>query len=277
MHAVIGVASIYLVHAVPHDSAYRAMQAYHWQQAIQRYQQELKKPIGEHNMDGLMSTCMMMGVLSFSETEYKVEDSWVFSSNPNDLNWLLVQGGLRYLLMYTAPHLCKSIWLEVFQESHDPDGMFDDHRPGREDLHPALADVCEIDETTTEKSNPYHWILRMLSPMLRLASIKTNFPKLCTFMGRLEPEFTNLLLAKDPRAMLLLCYWLAKMSENQDWWVYQRVHVECTAICIYLDNLRDPRISNLLDYPASVTGYVIRNINIREEEIRIDPALIELF
>lgn len=273
MHAVIGVASVYLVHAAPHDSAHQAMQAYHWQQAIQRYQQEINKPIGEHNMDGLMSTCIMMSVLSFSDLEYKVEDSWVFSSNPKDLNWLLVQGGLRYLLMYTAPHLGKSIWREVFEDSHDPDGTFDDHRPGREGLHPGLADICEIDESTTEENNPYHWILRMLSPLLNLPTNKAHFTKLCTFMGRLEPDYTNLLLAKDPRAMLLLSYWLAKMSVNKDWWVYQRMHVECTAICIYLDGLGDPQITSLLNYPASVCGHTIRNVT---EEFHIDPALIEL-
>ncbi|OJD25157.1 hypothetical protein ACJ73_03474 [Blastomyces percursus] len=263
MHAILGVATSSHRRLIPWKSSIKTAESYHWQRAIVLYQKELSTPIGVHNMDGLMSTCMLMGVLSFSAEEYKPEDSWLFSSDPKALNWLLLQSGLRHLLKFTAPYLPHSIWFDVFMESNDP--IFENHQAGAEGLHPDLAELCEIDETTTEEPNPYHWPLRMLSPLLELEPTRANFTKITAFMGRLLPDYTSLLEKKDPRAVLILGYWLAKKCQENHWWMHPRVHAECTAVCMFLENSPDPRILKLLEYPAEHCGYLLKHV--REQAI----------
>ncbi|EEH07089.1 C6 zinc finger domain-containing protein [Histoplasma capsulatum G186AR] len=263
MHAILGVATSSRRRLLPWISSIKIAESYHWQRAITLYKKELSTSVGAHNMDGLMSTCMLMGVLSFSAEEYKPESSWLFSSDPKALNWLLLQSGLRHLLEFTSPYLHQSIWYDVFIESNYP--IFEDHRPGADGLHPGLAEICEIDEKTTEETNPYHWPLRMLSPLLELIPSRRNFPKITSFMGRLPPDYTALLEKKDPRAVLILGYWLGKKCQENHWWMHPRVHAECTAVCMFLENNPDPRILKLLEYPAENCGYLLNHV--REQAI----------
>ncbi|PGH32818.1 hypothetical protein GX50_04358 [[Emmonsia] crescens] len=261
MHAVFGIAVTHLRHLLPHDKSYAIAAGIHWQRAIKLYRREISKPIDEHNMDPLMSTCMLLSTITFSTEECKPADSWIFSSDPTRLSWLLGQSGLRYILeAITIDQLQRSIWFEAFQESDDEDYTFNNNSPGLEGLHPGLAELCDIDETTTEESNPYHWPLRMLSPMLPLKADRNNFSKLIPFIGRLEPAYIKLLQEKDPRALLILSYWLGKMCEEKQWWIYSRVSSECFAICMFLEHNEDTRILNLLQYPAEKCGYVFNHV-----------------
>lgn len=84
------------------------------------------------------------------------------------------------------------------------------------------------------------------------------------FMGRLEPPYLDLLLRKDPAALLVLSWWLALMCKVDEWWAETRVRSECTAICMRLENSEDPRILRLLEFPASCCGYLLRHVQERE-------------
>ena len=236
-------------------------EAYHWQQAIDLYSKEIRAGVGIHNMDALFSTFMLIGVLSFSVDEYNPGNSWVFSDAPDGLNWLMLQGGLRYLIEQTNPWLYRSIWFDSFKQSYDENVDFHDERPGRVDLHPELADLCEIDDTTTVDSNPYHWPLRMLSNMLHLEQSPKNFPKFVPFMGRLLPDYLELLQEKDPRALLIFSWWLALMCSVKNWWLETRIHSECVAICMSLEPIATPLILKLLEFPAEACGYVITRVH----------------
>lgn len=283
MHAILGVATTSVSGACnTNGRSYKTAEAYHWQHAIRGYQEALMAPVGKKNMDQLMSTCILVGILSFSDQYYDPYESWVFSSNPRDLNWLLVQGGLKYLLQFTWPFLRESIWQEVFSESDD-DRLFDNYPGGVEHLHQGLREFCCIDETSTEENNPFYWVIRMLTPLLDLEMGGFGFTKLCGFMGRLEAPFTDYLIAKDTRALLILGHWLGKMCEDEISWAYPRCHAECTAICMYLENHEDPRVLKLLEYPAEKCGYLLRHV--REEAVFVNcldtldvsniPAMLE--
>ncbi|EEP77927.1 predicted protein [Uncinocarpus reesii 1704] len=260
MHAVFGIASTFSFH----EKSHKVAEAYHWHNAIKLYKKEIEGPIGFHNMDALMSTCMLMGILSFSEPKYDPLDSWVFTSKPTDLNWLLVQSGLRYLIESTIPWLPQSIWWKFFMESDDRDKTFDDHRPGRVGLDPELADLCEIGSTTTEDDNPYLWPLRLITPLLSLPMVREHFSKFNSFMGRLEPDYVQLLHQKDPRACLIMAIWMGKMCEQTAWFIYPRMQAECTALCMFLENSEDPRILKQLERPASACGYTLHHTRVEE-------------
>ncbi|KAL1961082.1 hypothetical protein VTO42DRAFT_4970 [Malbranchea cinnamomea] len=282
MHAMLGCSASAVSRVCDDDGSFKALEAYHWHHAIRGYQKALTAPIGRHNMDELMSTCLLMSMLSFSEPYYDPRKSWIFSTNPRDLNWLLVQGGLKYLLQFTWRWLDESIWTEVFAESSSGQ-VFDRYPSGVEYLHPDLRELCGIDETSTEENNPFYWTLRMLTPLLDIKVDRSTFNLLCGFIGRLEAPFTDYLLRKDVRALLIFAYWLGKMCEDPSSWAYPRFYSECVAICMYLENHQDPQVLRLLEYPAAKCGYLLRHV--REQAVFADsldtmnlshvPTLIE--
>lgn len=287
MHSVLAVATTHLCRLLPDNSTYKVAQAYHWQQAVSQYSREIKSGVGLHNMDALFSTCLLTSVLMFAAEDYRPANSWIFSSGSGDdgrenpetaLNWLLLQCGLRHLLGLTQGMLPKSMWYDMFMESaRNDDGSFDDHRPGRVDMHPGLADLCGIDDTTTEETSPYHWPLRMLSPMLRLEVCAANCPKYIHFMGRLLPDYLELLVKKDPPALVILSYWLALMCTAKLWWLEPRVKSECVAICMFLENSPDPQILPLLEFPANACGYPLKRIREINEifDANVDLSVLE--
>ncbi|KAK1144071.1 hypothetical protein N8T08_005733 [Aspergillus melleus] len=254
LHAMLAVASTHQANLTPGDS-HRSLVATRFRQtSVHMYRLKLQEPITRADMDVLLTTCMLVAMFSFSAPNVSPGRSWIFSDDPGALNWLLIQGGLACLIDCIKPWIDESIWRDAFLISSAYE-LYDDHRTGREGLDAKLADLCEISDTTTEETNPYHWPLRMLSPLLRLPLTKLDPSRISSFMGRLPPQYLCLVQAKDPRALLLLGYWLAVMCSVHDWWIDARVRSECQAICMYLEASGDGRVAELLDFPASACGY----------------------
>lgn len=273
MHSIIGAATSHLRRIYPEDPSYTMVEAYHWQRAIKQYSEEISTSVGPHNMDPLYSACLLMTIHSFGLEEYNPRSSFVFSDDPDALNWLMLQSGLRHLLELTVPWLTQSIWWGVFKQSREGNPLYDDHRPGRVDLHPGLADICGIDDTTTEETNPYHWPLRMLTPLLSLERNSKTFTQYTNFMGRLLPDFYEQLLKKDPPALIILSWWLSLVLSVDVWWMETRAKSECVAICMYLEESRDPRILRLLEFPAETCGYLLKHV---QEQIACQYDLVLL-
>ncbi|KAI9039039.1 Zn(II)2Cys6 transcription factor [Aspergillus affinis] len=269
MHGIIGIATTHLCHILPDKSAYTAVEAYHWQKAINQYSQEISH-VGSHNMDPLFSACFLMTVHSFRLETYNPHNSFVFSDNPNALNWLLLQSGLRHLLGLSRRWLATSIYFDMFMTSRNENPLFDDHRTGREGLDPAFADLCDINETDTEETNPYHWPVRMLTPLLSAERSTRSFSKYMNFVGRLTGPFYDRVLAKDPPALLILAWWLGMVDSAHFWWMETRIKSECAAICMYLEYSDDPRVLVLLEFPAQVSGYLLRHVQERMMMVKLN-------
>ncbi|EGC48565.1 C6 zinc finger domain-containing protein [Histoplasma capsulatum var. duboisii H88] len=259
MHAILGISNAYLARALPSSACYRVRETRHLIDALRLYQQELKSQITKDNMDGIMSTCMLLSDVPLLEVENSPSDSFVFSSDPSALNWLLMQSGLSRLLPYTQPYLSESIWFVPFIESYNEYLKTRDRRTGREGLHAELAQLCEIKDDSNYENNTYHEALRSLMPILDMETNHTNFVTMASYMGNLKPKFTALIGNREPRALLILAFWLGKMCEDPSCWVYARMHMECLAICMYLESNSDPRVVGLLEYPASRCGYALKH------------------
>lgn len=59
-----------------------------------------------------------------------------------------------------------------------------------------------------------------------------------SFVSNMRPEHKRLLERKDPRTLLLLAYWYAKVCQCQVWWLLRRAAFEYQAICIFLERYR---------------------------------------
>ncbi|PGG98687.1 hypothetical protein GX51_06694 [Blastomyces parvus] len=273
MHAILGLSNAYLASSLPNFASYKVRETRHLSDAIRLYQKELDSQITKDNMDGIMSACMLLADVPLLETDCSPYDSFVFSSDPSALNWLLMQSGFSRILPFTQPFLSESIWIVPFMESYSQFLKNRDSRTGRDGLHPELAELCEISDGSNNENNPYHEPLRSLMPILDMETNSENFITMASFMGNLKPKFTALLQNKETRALLILVFWLGKMCEDPCSWVYAKLHIECVAICMYLENNTDPRVLELLEYPASRCGYVLNHTSEDSSpELRIEYA-----
>ncbi|KAL3454082.1 hypothetical protein BJX65DRAFT_301871 [Aspergillus insuetus] len=259
MYTILGCGILHMNRMSPGDEARELAEAYFWQQAFGLYARALDAGVNERSFSPLVSGCMLMGITSLVPQQFDIQDSWVFTGRPSDLNWLAVQGGLNCILQMAGRYVPSSIWAVPFMKSNEVETKLFRYEieQGREGLNPKLADLCEIDETSTAESSPYYFALKILSPLLELEPNAQNAAHCATWQGRLEPGFVTLCRRRDPRALVILAYWMGLMCSLSAWqpWVEGRVRLECIAVCMYLEGLGDPTIDPFLEYPANGCGY----------------------
>lgn len=263
MYTVLGVGMMHLNRMSPTKERTFAESLF-WQHAIQKYQEALFMPVRKDSVDGLLSTCMLMGSMTVCPERFVPTDSWVLTKRPKDLNWLCLQSGLRLILSLTAPYLPGSIWAAAFNEVSKEECQLHDQRTqqGRVGLDPDLADVCEIDNSTTERNSLYYAPLRTLTTLMGLEKNSRNSALCASFMGRSECSFLTLLKARDPPALIILAHWMGLMCLLSQWqpWVEGRIRAECVAICMFLEQSADSRMRRLLRFPAGSCGYGLDKI-----------------
>ncbi|KKK18909.1 hypothetical protein AOCH_000321 [Aspergillus ochraceoroseus] len=262
MYTIIGCGILHLNRMCPGYKPRELAEAYFWQQAIKLYGRALQGPVTEHNIDPLVSACMLIGITSIIPPDFQPEDSWVLTGRSSDLNWLALQGGLNCILTLAGRLVNRSIWGVAFSISHEWETKLYryDVEQGREGLCSELADLCEIDDTTTDATSPYYFALKILSPLLRLDFNAQNSSQCTTWMGRLHPSYVAMLRQRDPRALVIMAYWAGLMCKLSQWqpWIEGRIRQECIAICMYLERQGDPIIQPFLEFPASACGYALR-------------------
>lgn len=260
MHAMLATSTTHLSRLIPTYQP-QTPPEYHWHKAITLYQKEIAS-IQPENMDSIFSTCMILAVHSFTFNDTNPASSWVFPVGPVS-NWLLVQGGLTPLVDQCASYVHKSIWCPLFEDQrakhkHTLNTTYTRHlddEPGINGIPASFVELCGLDETSTGENNPYLLPLRSISALINLDLSSASFGKLITFIGRVKGDYLALIQMKDPRALLILSYWFGLMCMVDQWWVHNRVRLECRAICAFLENHGDPRIVRLLEFPMLACGH----------------------
>jgi hypothetical protein len=263
MYTILAVGMLHLNRASPSKERSIA-ESYFWQHALQHYQKALSSNVRKDNVDALLSSCMLMSVMTVCPENFQPTDSWVLTNRPDALNWLCLQSGLRCIISLASPYIPSSIWATAFAGiGKEEDEIFDNVQQGREGLDPDLADLCEIDDFTTENTSIYYSPLRILTPLLKVERDAPNSGHCTSFMGRLECDFVNLLKERDPPALIILAHWMGLMCCLSQWqpWIEGRLRGECIAICMFLEHSNDPRVLRLLQFPAEACGYKLHNVS----------------
>ena len=259
MHMVLAVSSAHLkrlhvdVSQMKLHQMYSIAEAAHWQTGLQLYQKELRT--SRPDFDATIATTFLTIIFTFSLDDEIPQDSYVTDDDEkfrHAINPLAATGGFRALRDIFGEFMNASIWKTVLKGSDDDSGTYSyGEEPGIDGLPIAFVALCDLNTHSTRDNNEYHYIVRLLTPLLRLEYDDENFTKLMAFCGRTWPYFRPLLLQKDPRALLLISYWFAMLRQLNQWWIIQRAKTECMAIVTYLSQLQDAKIAALLPYPAS--------------------------
>ncbi|KAK2757293.1 hypothetical protein FQN54_004807 [Arachnomyces sp. PD_36] len=257
MHSIIATSISHLRHLQPiTHNATHVSEAYHWQQAVTLFRKEMNAPIKLENMDSMISTCMMLAVLSYTSDSHDPSASWVFSPHAKT-SWLFINGGLNSLMDTYAPVFAQSVWLPILVDAKDFTGSEFIQNPGRDGIAADFADLCCVNDSSTHKNNPYHEPLRTLTALMQLEFVSANYSRFVFFMRSIRGEYRELLKEKDPRALLILGHWFAILCGIDQWWIRDRVKLECRAVCTYLEHNDDSRIVKLLAFPAEACGYAL--------------------
>jgi hypothetical protein len=266
MHMVLAVSSGHqrrLLDVYGGQKQLRALEfaeASHWHRGLQLYQSDLARKVkpsegaSDAGFDAVVAAMLITIVFTFALEDGSGHNDRPSSDNEfitRTLNPMASTGGFGALqLIYNEPGR-GSPWAEVFYAADDDLGNFTSDEPGTEGLPPALVHLCELDDSSTSQVNPYHKILRHLTPLLEMKLGPKNMNKIFAFGGRMHTTFRPLVVQKDARALLLLSWWLALLRQVDEWWVKAWARASCRSVVAHLSSIQNPKIQALLVYPAT--------------------------
>jgi len=162
------------------------------------------------------------------------------------------------------PHLPHSIWYSVCMESGSLDdatcnhSALEDGSSWATTASKALHQLCDVPFDSVLPGNLYQKPLKRLCLLMRCDIGQDKIGMFMFFIGQLPYSFIQLLDRNDPRAVLILCYWAALLSQI-DQWISYSAKLECMRLCKFLDGIEDRRFHELLSLPSRICGYLMRD------------------
>lgn len=211
-----------------------AAEAYHWQHAITLFNAKLSGRIDASERDAVWATAILIGVVTLCHIEATTADeAWpVAAPSALDLNWIQMSNGKKEIWKLAGLEKSGSI-LQPWSGSSAPVPV-----PQAQDLRilpTEMIHLLSLDSNASLSSNPYYAAASALGQCLAIDQGKSIMMCFLIFVSDLQPMYKSLLERKDPRALLILAWWNAKVSQMEEcWWILRRVVLEGRAICRYL-------------------------------------------
>ncbi|MCJ1400370.1 hypothetical protein MMC11_003575 [Xylographa trunciseda] len=257
MHAALMVTLLHDRHlATVANTNLTAAEAFHYYQGTALFNSKLSGPLQGFERDALWVAAAILGTISFCYIEAKTpEEAWPLKpSSSLDLNWLtLSEGKMQVWEITQVIARPDSIFRELALE-HKDFSMTAPGGPGLEALPYGFTAFYNLNATSTVDNNPYYAAALSVAQSMHLTCDYTTNMRFMMFIMKMQIEYKQLLLRKDPRALLLLAYWYAKVCQFEHWWFLGRATLECQAICIFLDRFHgnDANIQALLQFPRTI-------------------------
>ena len=227
---------------------------WHWSQAAAMLNQKLSLPIPPEDRDAVWATGNLFSIISFCAIEAETpEEAWPLKAGA-DLHWLKMGDGKKVIWQVANPLMPGSVFQKLAQEIRDGPMLIADLTSDVEGIPPAFVQLYDLG---SDGDNPYDVAVRALVPLLPIECNDLTLARFFGFIMHFEPAFVALVLQKDPRALVLMALWHAKICDSQ-WWCRRRATLECQAICLYLERKypEDTAIQGLLEVPKMRCGLV---------------------
>jgi len=262
MHAVLTMTLIHdrYLSAAP-NSKMSTTEAFHWYKSIALFNSKLSGPVQHSERDALWAATIFVGMIAFHFVEAKTpEEAWPLKPPSSmDLNWLKISDGKKCTWKIAQPMRDDSVWQPLVL--HNMNMRLLPSRsaiPGLEALPVEIIKLCALDAMSNTNNSPFYSAASSLARSLNSECMMSTFLNFLFFIGDMPPDYTKLLERKDPRALLLLAYWYAKVCQYQIWWIRPLVTIECQAICMYLERhyAHQIDVQALLQYPKLMSGII---------------------
>ena len=214
-------------------------EAYHWQRAIVLFNAKLSGRIDASERDAVWATTVLIGIVTLCHIEATtVDEAWpVAAPSSLDLNWLRMSD------------LKKGIWnlagLDKAGSIIQPWGLLASTSPPpgqvtAQEFSPLPAELLHLlalsPTCSSPTTNPYRAAASALAQCVRIDHGIPIIVSFLSFISNLQPGYKKLLEVKDPRGLLVLAWWYAKVSKVEEcWWTWRRAVLEGRAICRYLE------------------------------------------
>ncbi|KAH9901799.1 hypothetical protein F4778DRAFT_781689 [Xylariomycetidae sp. FL2044] len=249
-------------------------ESHHWHRALASFNARLSQGCRHGEQGALLATAAILGVLSFCHVEARTPgEAWPLApSSPLGLSWLGISAGKQEVWklnrtgapdpVFTALATIHADDMPAASASASASaatlgGL--DACDGEPIVPAELARVYHLDNPSESEGvrvrNPY------LAPVTRLSramgpefSVYEAVLSFVTFLATMPLDFKCLLENRDPKALLVLVLWYAKICHAGIWWLARRASIEGQAICIYLERYChiDADMRYLLEYPKAV-------------------------
>lgn len=255
-HAILALAAS---HSMFLSERHELTMNHNLDRALYTFRQRLSSPIKATQVDAVLTSCVLLNTVAFSKGRHRPSHSWLFTGSV-DVQWLTVHSGLRTIISSVRHIIMESLWATVYTKDTNSLGgetraSFDGHYLGSAAIPEDLKTLFDIKHDSNSCKNAYYSILRSLLPLLANYPAAASLNHLMAVVHRFKPDFYQLILSRDLRALLLLAYWLGLMCNVHLWWVSSRARSECFACCRYLDMSGDDIIRGLLPFPAQCCDY----------------------
>ncbi|ATZ51082.1 hypothetical protein BCIN_06g05210 [Botrytis cinerea B05.10] len=259
MHTLQTLTACHDRYLTPHQatSSRRTLtEAYHLSRAASLFNQKLCAPIANDDKDALWATAALFGILSMSSIEASSpSEAWPLAAPADtDLEWVRMSESKTAIFELTNPMRKDSIF-RVSSTDYKNSLYKRNRNVDLSSLPTRFVELFDLNEYSTVNNNPYYLTLTSVQHILSIECDQPAMLSFLSFLTTMSPQYKFLLKMKDPKALLLLSYWYAKVW-SMAWWVERRAILECQAICIYLDRYHgeDLLIQELLLFPKRECG-----------------------
>jgi hypothetical protein len=241
----------------PHSYHRSVTESYHLSHAASLFNKKLFGPINDKDRDALWATAALMGIISISSIEASTPyEAWPLTPySDTDLDWLRMSESKVVIWNLTKPDRPDSVFHKTSTHFIKAAAESEEREPDFSLLPPQFLDLCEIDAYSTASNNPYYTSLVGLVNITAAHNQTSATQAFLRSLSHMQSGFKGLMKSRDPRALLLMAWWYAKVHKLT-WWLEVRAVTECQAICIYLERYYadDLLIRELLGFPRMECG-----------------------
>lgn len=237
MHSLLALTSMhdrYL--SGSHNQPRPAREAFHQYRTIALFNARLAKSVQPSPSESaaLWVTAVLLSTTTFCRIEATTpEEAWPLKQpSPSDLSWVTMGEGKTRLWNMTRPFTSEARFQGLVPPSIKGIIPKSSTQSDLNGLPSGLIKLCDLDLVANDK-NPYHAVAATLAKAIHIDYV-SRLLSFLILISNIPPDYKLLLKQKDPRALLLLAYWYAKLCEVEVWWLRPRALLEGHATCIYL-------------------------------------------
>lgn len=263
LHSILAISARHLSFLQPEVKKYEVAATVHYQHALTSYSCQLELAFDAENVDSVIGCGYLQTILAFENISRLLPEA---DDGDSAVAWLRTMQGIKILQSSynILPYLEQSIWLPVFLESGGWEESNCQHMDEADDswasnTSRSLYRLCEVSFDSSYNTNPYQQPLKRLCQLIRSDESHETIGRFMAFIGKLPGEFIQLVLKRDPRAMLIMTYWFALICRIDQWWIVHSATPKCREFCASLDKVADLQIRALLKFPAGRCGYLLND------------------
>jgi len=252
--AVLSFSAYHLATVRPRAERYDLAGAIYYNCALQSYSTALHNP-GVAEIDALLACSLLLAMIAYKNVNSTLQprDSSTDPEPVVNITGLRAMVGFRILKGVPALQSQLGQSVMIGQCEKDQPGSLESVAEYSEKLAmvESLERFCNIDRSSPTLEGVYDVGLSSLRHLLLSEVGVSLVSTFCFFTRQFDSRFLSLLESKDPKSLLLLCYWYAMGARIGQWWMVDSARLDGMKLLNFLRDNPSPDIQELLKFPSA--------------------------